>query len=268
MRGRIIIALLCFLLKCLAFAYGQAHIQGIVLEYNEKQKKTPLGQVEILVQNAGSTVSNADGHFILNFRTLKPGDKVVVRRIEKPQYEIFNRDALDQWTVSRRGDELFTIVMCRSDKFKRLRDKYFQVASQSYALQMKKERDQLAALKREGKLLETEYQSKLQRLSDEYEERLEHLDNYVDRFARIDLSELSKQEAHIIEMVQQGDIDGAIKAYEDMELEYQYEEAAKNRQKTKNAIDSLEARKKAHEAYRDSIQKAIERRDSLKYMNQ
>ena len=244
--------------------YAQAEQHGIVMEYNGREKKNPLSQVEIFVQNAGSTVSDADGRFLLKFRTLKAGDKVVVRRIEKTDYELFNRDALDQWNISRREGEFFTIVMCRTDRLKDLRDHYYTLASQSYERQMKKESERLAALKREGRLQEAEYKKRLQMLRDEYEERLEHIDNYVDRFARIDLSELSEQEARIIEMVQQGDIDGAIKAYEEMELERQFEKAALIRQQTGRAIDSLKSYKACQEAYLDSLQKIIERHNQLK----
>ena len=129
MRKNQAIAFLLFLLKSPPFAFSQVCQHGLVLEYNEKHEKTPLGQVEILVQNAGSTVSNTNGSFTLNFRTLKHGDKVVVRRIEKPEYELFNRDAIDQWIISRSENDIFTIVMCRSDRLKRLRDNYYKIAN-------------------------------------------------------------------------------------------------------------------------------------------
>ena len=245
-------------------AHAQISQRGIVLEYNGREQKTPLSQVEIRVQNAGSTISGADGRFTLNFRTLKAGDKVVVRRIEKTGYELFNTDAIDQWNIGRTEGENFTIVMCRTEQLRQLREQYLQAASNSYKQQMKKESDQLAALQRQGKLQEREYKNRQKQLQDEYEEWMEHIDNYIDRFARIDLSQLSDQEASIIEMVQQGDIDGAIKAYEEMELERQYEQAALTRQQTRRAIDSLTASKAKHEAYRDSLRQAIKRRDKLK----
>lgn len=249
-------------------AHAQVVQRGIVLEYNGREQKTPLGQVEILVQNAGSTVSSADGRFMLNFRTLKAGDKVMVRRIEKVGYELFNRDALDQWIISRHEGENFTIVMCRTEKLKDLRDQYYRVAMQSYDRQMKKDSLKLVALLRESRLQETEYKKRLQELRDEYEERLEHVENYIDRFARIDLSQLSEQEARIIEMVQQGDIDGAVKAYEEMELEQKYEQAVRIKQRTGSAIDSLKKYKANQEAYRDSLQQAIRRRNELKTTKQ
>ena len=66
---------------------AQAVQDGIIKEYNEKNAKTPLSGVELNVRSAGSTVSDTDGEFSLRFLTLKPGEKVNVRRIEKLGYE-------------------------------------------------------------------------------------------------------------------------------------------------------------------------------------
>lgn len=79
--------------------YAQSTQSGIVLEYDGNNKKKPLANVEIVVNNAGSTVSDAHGKFNLNFRTLKPGDKITVRRVEKLGYEVFNTEAVSQFTI-------------------------------------------------------------------------------------------------------------------------------------------------------------------------
>lgn len=222
MKKKIILIVYTLSLFCVT-SYAQSVQQGVVKEYNEKLAKTPLGEVEIVISNASSTVSDGMGSFILQFRTLKPGDKVNVRRIEKLGYEVFNKEALEQWFISR--DSLpFTIVMCRSDRFKRIRDTYSQVSSESYKKQQKKEEARLEAERKAGKLKEAEYEAAQKRLNDEYDRRLENLDNYVDKFARIDLSEISAIEAEIIELVQKGNIEAAIKKYDDLHLEEKYKE--------------------------------------------
>ena len=241
---------------------AQTTQNGFVKEYNERMQKTPLGEVEIVISNASSTVSDGKGSFLLQFRTLKPGDKVNVRRIEKIGYEIFNKEALEQWFISR-DNHPFTIVMCKSDRFKRIRDAYSQVSSESYEKQLKKEMARLDAERQAGKLKEAEYETALKKLNDEYDQQLENLDNYVDRFARIDLSELSAVEAEIIELVQNGNIDEAIRRYEQQNLEEKYKEQVAVGQKAQVGIDALTIVRNQSHTSRDSLFASILRKNEM-----
>ena len=62
---------------------AQCQHKRVVMEYNETTTKSTLGGVEVLVINAGSTISDSNGNVTLKFRTQKPGDRVTARRIEK-----------------------------------------------------------------------------------------------------------------------------------------------------------------------------------------
>ena len=250
----------CLLSAVSATSFGQSVQSGFVKEYNERMQKTPLGEVEIVISNASSTVSGKDGDFKLQFRTLKPGDKVNVRRIEKLGYEIFNKEALEQWFISR-NNRPFTIIMCKSEKYKRIRDSYSRVSSESYEKQLKKEEARLAAERRNGKLKEEEYTKALKKLNEDYDRQLDDLDNYVDRFARIDLSELSDTEAEIIECVQRGEIDKAIQLYEQQNLEEKYKQQVSVSQKATKAIDTLKIIKHQASVSRDSIFSSIKRKN-------
>lgn len=247
-----------FVLMACSTAFSQSAQNGIVKEYNEAKKKTPLAGVEIVVNNAGSNVSAKNGKFVLSFRTLKPGDKVEVRKIEKAGYEIFNKDALEAWRIANDGSE-FAIVLCKSAKFKTLKDQYNAVASKSYAQQQKKDEQRLASLLKEGKLQQAEYEKKLKELKDKYDEQLENLDNYIDRFARIDLETISKEEQNIIEMVKEGKIEEAIAAYEAMNLEEKYAQAVKNIGIATDAISQLEKIKTDNEKARVETFAAVKR---------
>ena len=251
--------LICFV-SIFTGVSAQTTQRGVVKEYNERMQKTPLSEVEIVISNASSTASGAKGDFILQFRTLKPGDKVSVRRVEKLGYEIFNKEALEQWFISR-DNSPFTIVMCKSDRFKRIRDTYSRVSSESYEKQLKKEEARLQAERKAGKLKEAEYEAALKKLNDEYDQQLENLDNYVDRFARIDLSELSAVEAEIIELVQKGDIEEAIRRYEQQNLEDKYKQQTAVGVKAQAGIDTLTAIRDQSKVSRDSILAAIHRKN-------
>lgn len=205
--------LFIFLFSLVAIAINaQTTQKGVVQEYNEKAKKTPLSGVELRAKSAQNAVSGKDGSFQLEFLTLKPGDRVNISRIEKLGYEIFNKEAVEQWNLNPKTP--FVIVMCRSDKFKKIRDNYEAKASENYNRQYKKEIAKLEKLKAEGRIKDEEYRKSLQEIQETYDKQIENLNTYIDRFSRIDLSEISAAEQEIIELVQQGKFDEAIAEYE------------------------------------------------------
>lgn len=250
---------LLFLFTCLCALSVSSQIKqnGVVKEYNEKLAKKPLSNVEVVATNAGSVITNNEGEFVLQFRTLKPGDKVNVRRIEKLGYEIFNKEALEQWNIN--PNEPFVIIMCRSDLFKRIRDNYTKVSSESYARQLKKEEEKLLKEKNEGKLNEEKYQQELNSLINQYNEQLENIDNYIDKFARIDLSELSEKEQQIIELVQKGNIEEAIIKYEEQNFLEQYQKETNDLKELKTAQKKIERAQEQKEKARSEIMNAIVR---------
>lgn len=255
------ISLLCTSVMTGIASFAQTIQPGQTLEYNEKNTKTPLGGVEIVIRDAGSTVSDAKGNFTLTFNTLQPGDKVVYRQIQKSGFEIFNKQALEQWYISK-DKKPFQIVLCRTEKFKALTENYQRVSSDSYARQYKKDQDALAAQLKEGKLKEEEYKKQLLALEDKYYEDLQNLDNYVDMFARIDLSELSNREQKIIEMLQAGNVDEAIKAYEDQNYLEKFKQEAADKVEIVAARKKLEDLESQKNQAMESIMASIERQIS------
>lgn len=123
---------------------AQTEQVGFVKEYNGENEKTPISGVELVVNNAGSTISDVDGRFVLDFKTMHPGERVDVTSIIKEGYEIFNLSALEQWNIN--PDVPFTIVMVDSKRFKERCDQFFDSSSQSYKAQHQQE---LAVLERE-----------------------------------------------------------------------------------------------------------------------
>lgn len=230
---------------------AQVTQQCIAQEYNEKAQKTPLAGVEVRARYAGSAVSGKDGNFTLVFPNGSPGQHVDLRSIEKNGYEIFNREAIEQWNLN--PGKPFVIVMCRSDKFKRIRDNYHKVSSESYARKLKQDEAALAKLKAEGKLRDAEYNQQLLDLRENYERQLDNLEAYIDRFARIDLSELSSTEQEIIELVQQGRIDEAIQRYDDLNIEDSLVDGINDLKKVDSAISQLSEKEAAISESSDSL---------------
>lgn len=231
--------------------------RGLMLEYNEELAKSPLGGVEVVVRGAPSSVSDASGGFELEFLTQSDGERVSVTRIEKPGYEVFNKEALEQWNIN--PEEPFRIVMCESGRFKRIRDNYSRVSSESYARQQASEESRLRELLEDGALKEEEYRKELYELKVEYQTKLDDLESYVDRFARIDLSELDEAEREIIRLVQAGDMDGAIARYEAQDLLGKYRAETEDIREIETARESLDEAEQAKREGRDSLFAAVRR---------
>lgn len=246
----------------LSVVHAQTNQQVQILEYNGKAQKTPIQGVNLSVNNAPAAMSDANGALTLNFRTLKAGDPVVIRRIEKSGYEIFNLDAVQQWIIS--PDVPFQLVICKSDQIRTLCEQYSSIASQSYGKQLQQEKARLAEERKKGLLKEEEYQTELQKTEDFYAQQLENLDLYVEKFAHFDLSELSEQEFSIIELVQKGEIEEAIAHYEKLNLLSQYKNATKQIQSIRTTQDSLTSIRNEKTAARDSLKSTIDFMEEVK----
>jgi len=250
------ILLLCAM-ACSMSLQAQVSQKVQVLEYQGDEKKTALQGVEVSVINAGSTMSDAKGQVDLQFRTLHTGDKVNVRRLQKSGYEIFNKAALDQWTIS--PTKPFRLVMCRTDQFSQLCEEYWKISSESYRKQYEQDQKKLESLYKQQQLKEEEYNTRLEELKTQFDAQLNNLENYVDQFARIDLSELSKQEKKIVALVREGKTDEAIALYEGYGYLDKYNQQTSDILKIDQAkaeLSKLEAKKLEERA---SVQSALRR---------
>ena len=232
-------------------AMAQATQPCIVKQYNQKQQKTPLVGVQVEVRDAQSATSAANGAVTLKFATLKPGDRVTVRRIIKPGYEIFNKAVIDQWTITRGATT--EIVLVQSSYFTQLKSKLTQSSTDNYKKKYEQAKAELAQLQKAGKLKEEEYRQQLNDLEDQYDNALKNLDNYIDQFARIDLSEVSAEEQCILDMVQAGQIDEAVKAYEALDISGKLRQAREN----KKALSEAKARIEEEEAQQEQTIKDL-----------
>ncbi len=239
---------------------AQATQPCIVKQYNQKQQKTPLPGVQVEVRDAGSTASGTDGTLILKFTTLKPGDRVTLRRVAKSGYEIFNKTAVEQWNISRNNTP-FVIVLVKSEYFAQLKNNLKQTSVSSYKAKYEQAKASLAKQQKEGKLKEEEYRKKLYDLEEQYDNQLKNIDSYIDVFARFDLSELSEEEERIIEMVHNGQIDEAVKAYDKLKIIEKYESAIESRDKLSKHIGQAMEERDRQQLMADSIFAIMQRQN-------
>lgn len=171
-----------------------------------------------MVKGAQSTVSDKNGSFVLHFSTLKPGDKVDYTEIYKQGFVIFNKDAVDTWRISNSGRP-FTIIMCKESDFRALKKKFYGIIEKSYYNEYV--RQKALAEKSSADLLSLN--EKLKSLEDEYQRKMSNINSYVELFSRIDQSEMDSIEARAIEYMEQGQIEDAIRIYEELQLRKEVE---------------------------------------------
>ena len=267
MKGKLISLVTLFL--CMMgslLLHAQSVQQGKVLEYQGSAPKTPLAGVSIAAKGAAAVQSNAEGQFSLDLRTHHAGDAIQFRRVELNGYEVMNQEALEVARVARKspsgGDlEGLSIVMIKRETLKKLRDGYRSVAAQRYEQQLKASTEEIERLKKAGQLAEEQYNERMNALEEAYEDKLTKLETYIDKFARIDLSDLDQDELQIIDLVQAGNFDEALDLYDKQNLADRLRKSREDQQKLVAMRDQLSdaAQKKAmeNERLRQSIDRQI-----------
>ena len=221
---------------------AQVTQRGFVYEYTEEGTRAPLANVEIVVANAGSTVTNAKGEFTLRFQKLKPGDKVTVRYIRKPGYELLNPEVLDQWFVAGDGTP-YSIVVAKSSMLAAARMKVSAAAQRQAETQYTVAREHLQDQYKKNQADEAQYQQKLQQLEEDYAHKLRNIETYIDRFVRIDKTKLTQTEQEAVDLVSKGEFDEALALYENADLLARYKQQTENLHQLDSDTKALE---KAH----------------------
>lgn len=195
-----------------SLAHAQVVQRGVVLEMNSGSR--PLAGVEIRAIGAAPSDSDQEGRFVLSFVSSLPGDPLLLDGVYKKGFEMVNREKVDNWNLS--SDAVLKIVLGRTQMIDALRKKYYQIGVST------SEREYHAAL------VELETRRKVQRLTDEeYTRRLDslsqvqvllkrRLDVYAMRFACLNRDELERAEQKALDLLDKGDMEGAIRLYESM----------------------------------------------------
>lgn len=254
-----VIALLFIMCQSL---HAQCEQKIYVCQYNGENEKTPLANVEVVVSNSGSTVSDANGMCTLRFRTLQPGDKVMVHRIEKPGYEVFNKEVVDQWFVSRDGSA-FTIVMCKQETIEKLRAQYAKSATKELQKKYAFEENVIGKELKKGYLTKAQYEKKLDVLRNEYETKLMDINNYIDRLAHADLSTINQTERAVLELVKNGRILEALSQYEAVDLIAEYKREKASMESLSNAQQKIQEQYDNAEMRRAQLYQTVKRKNDL-----
>ncbi|MDO4171198.1 MAG: hypothetical protein Q4D28_00625, partial [Prevotellaceae bacterium] len=156
--------------------------QGVAYRYNGKNKRTPIGGVYIkaITSKNGELSDEKTGAFELALNNLKMGSRIGNVQISKLGMIVFNQQAVDEWNV--RKDPL-CLILCDADEFQKKENNLIAIGRNEAK---KKYEKRIAALEKENK----DNNNKLDSLKKEYQNALNHVNEYAEVFARIDESEV------------------------------------------------------------------------------
>ena len=262
MRQLNLLAILVFMIIAPTSALAQCSQDVLVLLYRGDKPKKPLANVSVIASNAGSTTTDNNGRCTLKFKTLTPGDKVTIRRIERPGYEIFNKEILDYWYVSR-TNEPFVILMCESKYIKKLRDEYRKGATSTMQKDLTQQESRLSENLKSGVVTKEEYDRKIKQLRNDYEAKLFNIESFIDHLAHADFSVIDETEKHVFDLVKKGDILGAAEEYEKINLVANYAKEVKAKAKLTDDIEKLNKALDLSKADQTEVLNRIKRQVSL-----
>lgn len=238
------------------------------LLYHGKEAKTPLEGVSVTAAGASTTMSDAQGQLTLNFRTLKTGDQIQFRRIDMAGHEVMNTEALEAARIARLTEKdpaasTLQIVMAPRQLLRKLRDGYRSVAAQRYEKQLKASEAEVQRLREANKLAEEEYNERMNQLEEEYEEKLSKLETYIEKFARIDLSDLDADEQKIIDLVQNGEFEEALDLYDKQDLANRLRQSRADQAKLTEASQQIAAAERQKALENQRLRQSIDRQVTL-----
>lgn len=234
-------------------------------EYRGKEAKTPLRGVSVTAANAGSVMSDEQGRLSLQFRTLKVGDPIQFRRIDMAGYEVMNSDVLESARIARQGvaSSSLPIVMAPTKLLRQLRDGYRSVAAKRYEKQLSIAMDEIEQLRKVSAMSEAEFNQRMDSLEEDYEEKLTRLETYIDKFARIDLSDLDAEEQQIISLVHDGNFEEALSIYDRQQLAERLKKSRIDREKLVSAREKIAAAERQKETENERLRQSIDRQITL-----
>ncbi len=257
-----LIVLLTLMALSATTLFGQSIQKGFVYEYNDKMEKVPLANVEIVVTNAASTVSDANGEFTLRFRQLKPGDRIIIRRCIKSGYSIADENSLDHLYITGSESQI-SILLCKTEKLMEVRRNMVRHATEKTTARYEEDQIHLEFNYQQQQITKAEYDAKLEALKQEYENKLDNIDNYIDRFVKLDLTALTAEEQKIMSYVRDGNFEKAIAAYDKLDLAGRLTEQSKNIDRLKSASSAMVESERTLHNQRKNLRNAVLRQADL-----
>ena len=256
MKKTLLLLMMCAMILSV-FAQPTIIQKGVAYRYNGKKAKTPLGNVTITYDaNKRTVISNEqDGEFTLTLSGLKMGDRIGLVTVKKREMMVFNQHAVDEWSI--RNNPLM-LILCNADEFERQKENLINIGKREAYKKYDRQKAELEAKLSASQMKQQEYEAALDKAYDELERFQKNVGEYADLFARIDESEVDTLAQQALDLFNQGEVEEAIRLFEQGHYMEKLDKALKNSQQA----DQLKAI--AEQAKEQATQDSLKVLQSLK----
>ena len=254
---KIVIFFMVLLGTCNMLAQSVFVQKGITFRYNGKNPRTPLGGVYVKTATSpnGVVSDENNGVFFLKLQNIKMGDRLGRATVSKTGLMIFNQQAVDEWSARK---EPLKLILCDANQFQKQKNNLISIGRNQAEKKYKKRLAELEKKNKAQQLTLDEYYAKLDSINRDRDNAEKHMDEYADMFARIDESEVDTLAQRAIELFNQGQLEEAIKLFEQGNYLEKLDDALKVKtqaEKLRQTADSAEVlADKDIEEYKKNIQ--------------
>ena len=234
--------------------------RGITYRYNGKNPRIPIGGVYVKTATSPNGVVSDEGNgtFALKLQNIKMGDRLGRATVSKAGLMIFNQQAVDEWSARK---EPLKLILCDANQFQKQKNNLITIGRNQAEKKYKKRLAELEKKNKAQQLTLDEYYAKLDSINRERDNAEKHMDEYADMFARIDESEVDTLAQRAIELFNQGQLEDAIRLFEQGNYLKKIDDALKIKtqaEELRQKADSAEVlADKDIEEYKKSIQAQV-----------
>ena len=257
---KIVIFFMVLLGTCNMLAQSVFVQKGITFRYNGKNPRTPLGGVYVKTATSpnGVVSDENNGVFSLKLQNIKMGDRLGRATVSKKGLMIFNQQAVDEWSARK---EPLKLILCDANQFQKQKNNLISIGRNQAEKKYKKRLAELEKKNKAQQLTLDEYHAKLDSINRDRDNAEKHMEEYADMFARIDESEVDTLAQRAIELFNQGQLEEAIKLFEQGNYLEKLDDALKIKtqaEELRQKADSAEVlADKDIEEYKKSIQAQV-----------
>ena len=199
--------------SCNVLAQSVLVQRGITYRYNGKNPRIPIGGVYVKTATSPNGVVSDEGNgtFALKLQNIKMGDRLGRATVSKAGLMIFNQQAVDEWSARK---EPLKLILCDANQFQKQKNNLITIGRNQAEKKYKKRLAELEKKNKAQQLTLDEYYAKLDSINRERNNAEKHMDEYADMFARIDESEVDTLAQRAIELFNQGQLEEAIRLFE------------------------------------------------------
>jgi len=189
--------------------------RGTVMIQNSGKKALP--QVNIVIERATPTTSDARGCFEVQLPNHIEGQRLLIQQIAYRDWVVVNQHMVNQWVYAPTKN--YRVDMCAKEEYTARVEQFYQIGKTNAKAKYTSAMAQLKQLKEEGKVSSDRYMERRKEIQAVLNNAQEMLDCYVPLLVAINTDYLEPIEKQAQQLVTQGKLDEAIGLYEGLQLE-------------------------------------------------